>query len=77
MRTRLRVAYNEETRTMYEHMEEGYNGPLSMEDCADAQIIDEVECVGEIPSCEITPSMARGQFLQSEVVSPISKSQVC
>jgi hypothetical protein len=54
------VAYNEETRTMYEHMEEGYNGPLSMDDCADAQIIDEVECDGEIPSCEITSSMARG-----------------
>ncbi|XP_023721830.1 spondin-1 isoform X3 [Cryptotermes secundus] len=59
MRTRLRVAYNEETRAMYEHMEEGYNGPISTEDCADAQIIDEVECDGEIPSCEITPSMAR------------------
>lgn len=59
LRTRLRVAYNEETRTMYEHMEEGYNGPLSMEDCLDAQVIDEVECDGEIPSCEISPSMAR------------------
>lgn len=60
MRTRLRVAYNEETKKMYEHMEEGYNGPLNMEDCLDAQVIDEVECDGEIPSCEISTSMARG-----------------
>jgi hypothetical protein len=57
----LRVAYNEETRTMYEHMEEGYNGPLSMKDCADVQIMDEVECDGEILSCEISPSVARGK----------------
>jgi hypothetical protein len=41
-------------------MEEGYNGPLSMQDCSDAQVIDEVECDGEIPSCEISTSMARG-----------------
>ena len=60
MRTRLRVAYNEETKKMYEHMEEGYNGPLSMEDCLDAQVIEEVECNGEIPSCEISTSLARG-----------------
>ncbi|XP_021918069.1 spondin-1-like isoform X3 [Zootermopsis nevadensis] len=59
IRTRLRVVYNEETRTMYEYMEEGHNGPLSMKDCADVQIKDEVECDGEFPSCEITPSMAR------------------
>jgi len=54
------VAYNEETKKMYEHMEESYVGPLSMDDCLDVQVIDEVECVGEIPSCEISPSMARG-----------------
>jgi len=60
MRTRLKVAYNEETKKMYEHMEESYVGPLSMDDCLDVQVIDEVECVGEIPSCEISPSMARG-----------------
>lgn len=59
MRTRLRVAYNEETQRMYEHMEESHIGPLSMEDCLDVQVIDEVECDGEIPSCEISPSMAR------------------
>lgn len=46
---------------MYEYMEEGHNGPLSMKDCADVQIKDEVECDGEFPSCEITPSMARGE----------------
>jgi len=60
MRTRLQVAYNEETKKMYEHMEESYIGPLSMEDCLDVQVIDEVECDGEFPSCEISPSMARG-----------------
>jgi len=60
MRTRLQVAYNEETKIMYENMD-GYNGPVSMKDCAYAQIVDEVECDGEIPSCEITPSMARGE----------------
>jgi hypothetical protein len=54
------VAYNEETKIMYENMD-GYNGPVSMKDCAYAQIVDEVECDGEIPSCEITPSMARGE----------------
>jgi hypothetical protein len=59
MRTRLQVAYNEETKKMYEHMEESYIGPLSMEDCLDVQVIDEVECDGEFPSCEISPSMAR------------------
>ena len=54
------MAYNEETKKMYEHMEEGYIGPLSMEDCLEVQVIDEVECDGEIPSCEISTSMARG-----------------
>jgi len=60
MRTRLQVAYNEETKKMYERMKEGYNGPLNMEDCLDAQVIDEVECEGEIPSCAISTSMAKG-----------------
>jgi hypothetical protein len=46
---------------MYEHMEEGYNGHLSMKDCEDVQIMDEVECDGEILSCEISPSLARGE----------------
>jgi hypothetical protein len=60
MRTRLPVAYNEETKAMYEHMEEGYNGPLNLEACLDAKDMEEVACVGEIPSCEISASMAKG-----------------
>jgi hypothetical protein len=54
------VAYNEATKTMYEHMEEGYNGPLNLEDCLDAEYVEEVECVGEIPSCDISTAVARG-----------------
>jgi hypothetical protein len=54
------VAYNEETKAMLEHMEEGYNGPLNLEDCLDAKDMEEVECVGEIPSCEISTLLAKG-----------------
>ncbi|XP_069679173.1 spondin-1-like isoform X2 [Periplaneta americana] len=59
LRTRLPVAYNEETERIYEHLYDGYNNPLSMEDCADAKIFEEVDCIAPIPSCEITASMAK------------------
>ncbi|PSN48881.1 hypothetical protein C0J52_09667 [Blattella germanica] len=58
MRTRLRIVYNEDTKLMYEHMDEGY-GPFSMRDCEDVKIKEEIDCVG-LPSCEISPSEARG-----------------
>jgi len=65
LRTRLRVAYNDETKSMYEHMDEGYSA-LSMRDCDEVQTTEEVDCDAPVASCEISRSAAKGKIYNSK-----------
>ncbi|KAJ9594398.1 hypothetical protein L9F63_014188, partial [Diploptera punctata] len=64
LRTRLRVAYDDETKSMYEHMDEGYS-PMSMRDCDEVQTTEEVDCEAPVASCEISKSAARDRDFET------------